>query len=137
MSETDYGRLSVKATIGGGALPVKNAHVHIYGVSENNRGIEYSVITDVDGVTEWINLPAPPVALSLGPHPNESAYSLYNMDISADGYYTKRFFDIPVFDGISTVQNVSMIPKSNVYAGGVDYPRDNLNVLIFENQRLE
>ena len=137
MPNDRYGRLSVRALTGGGALPVQGAVVRINGAGEENSGVEYSLVTDLDGVTAPLTLKAPPLELSLNPGPNEAAYSLYDLEISADGYYTKRVFDIPVFEGVSAVQVVDMVPKGSIYSEGVTYPRGNLNVLIFENEKLE
>ena len=137
MASDRYGNLSVRALTGGGALPVEGAVVRISGADENNSDIEYSLITDLDGITETIDLPAPSLEFSLKPGQSEQAYSLYNVEISGDGYYTKRIFDIPLFEGVSAIQLVDMVPKSKIYSEGVTYPRGNLNVIVFENKNLE
>ena len=132
----EFGGLVVKATTAGGALPVKNAIVRIRGAGESNSDVEYSITTDIDGVTELLRLPAPPINLSLFPQPTERAYEVYDMEISADGYYTKNYSDIPVFEGVISEQRVTMIPKSEIYKNGVTVPYDNLNTIIVENENL-
>ena len=137
MANDRYGSISVRALTGGGALPVEGAVVRISSAMEENSGLEYSLLTDLDGVTRPLTLKAPPLELSLSPGQSEQAYSLYNLEISADGYYTKRIFDIPVFEGVSALQVIDMIPKGKIYSEGVTYPRGNLGVIIFENEKLE
>ena len=130
------GTMIVNTYTAGGALPVAGTVVRITGVDEDNRGIEYSVITDVDGVSEKISLPAPPRALSQIPGAREQPYAQYNVDISAPGYYSKRIFNVAVFDGAETLQRVNMIPLPDNRAG-ITYPRDNLRVTVKENEMLE
>ena len=130
------GTLVVRTFTAGGALPVVGTVVKISGIDEDNRGVEYSVITDVDGVTAKISLPAPSATLSLSPKAPLPSYALYNIEISAPGFYTKRIFNVAVFDGTETIQPVNMIPRSNT-ENGITYPRDNLNTQVYENERLE
>lgn len=130
------GTLVVNAFTAGGALPVSGTVVRIIGTDEENKLTEYSIITDVDGVTERISLPAPSRELSQTPGAAEQSYALYNIEISAPGYYTKRVFDVAVFEGTETLQRVNMIPFPT-NERGVTYPRDNLVATARENERLE
>ncbi len=130
------GTLIVNASSAGGALPVPNTVVRIIGTDEENKLTEYSVITDIDGVTERISLPAPSRELSQSPGAKEQSYALYNIEISAPGFYTKRIFDVAVFEGTETLQPVNMIPFPK-NESGVTYPRNNLEVTSRENERLE
>ena len=91
------GSIIFNATSASGSLPVKNTLIRISGADEENRFTVYSLITDEDGVTEPITLPAPSIALSLSPGPGERPYALYNVEVSANGYYPKRIFSIEVF----------------------------------------
>lgn len=128
------GRLRIRAYTAGGALPVKNAIVRIQGAEEDNRLVSYSLVTDVDGLTPEITLPAPSLDYSLSPNSTESPYSIYNIEISAPGYFTKRISGLTVFPGISSVQLINMIPDSG--ANITEYPRGNINTLIPENEDL-
>lgn len=136
MAFDKIGTLVIRAFTAGGALPVGGTVVKITGNDEENRIVEYSIITDIDGVTEKIELPAPSGELSQSPGAKEPSYALYNIEISAPGYYTKRIFNVAVFDNTETIQTVNMIPKS-VRENGITYPRNNLNTLVRENERLE
>ena len=129
------GTLRVRTYTAGGALPVKGAVVRVTGASEDNRLVSYSTITDRDGLGEIFILPAPSVDYSLAPSPAELPYSVYDLEISADGYYTKRIRGLTVFSGINSVQLVNMIPGSGNMIE--DYPRGNINYIIPENTDLQ
>ena len=129
------GSLSVRAFTAGGALPVKGAIVRIQGAEQNNSQIAYSLITDRDGLTETVVLPAPSVNFSLSPNPTELPYSVYNLEITAPGYFTKRINGLTVFSGVHSVQLINMIPGSGTTTE--DYPRGNINTIIPENSDLQ
>lgn len=128
------GTLTVRAYTAGGALPVAGAIVRIFGASEENRQVVFSGVTDRDGVTDKYILPAPKESLSLAPSPAELPFSLYDLEISAEGYYTKRINGLTVFSGINSIQLVNMIPGSGNMVE--DYPRGNINYIIPENEDL-
>ena len=96
--------------------------------------ISYSLITDRDGLTESVNLPAPNVDFSLSPSPNEKPYAQYDVEITAPGYYSKIINGLSVFSGIESIQLINMIPVGRNPA--LDYPRDNINANIQENYQL-
>lgn len=128
------GTLTVRAYTAGGGLPVKGAVVRILGAQEENRLTVLSGTTDRDGLTERFTLPAPDASLSLAPSPASLPYSLYDLEISAPGYYTKRINGLTVFSGINSVQLINMIPGSGNMVE--DYPRGNINYIIPENTDL-
>ena len=136
MPFNNIGSMVITALTAGGALPVEGTVVKITGVDEENRTVEYSLITDKDGITEKISLPAPSRNLSLSPGAAEQPYAQYNVEISAPGFYTKRLFGVAVFEGTETLQQVNMIPLPDKETG-VSYPRNNLNTVVRENERLE
>ena len=129
-----YGKLAVRTYVAEGALPLKDAIVSIRGAGEENRAVEYSLVTDVDGLTPFISLPAP--AAFYSESPGNVAYGIYDIDVSAEGYYSKTVRSVAVFDGISTVLPVNMIP-SPIHESDEPYPRGNLNTLVFENENLK
>lgn len=119
-----YGTFFVRAYTAGGALPVSGAIVRIRGADENNREVVYSLITDEDGVTEKIRLPAPPKELSDTPEQTEPPYALYDIEIVKNGYFTKRLYNIQVFSETENEQLIAMIPYSSV---DENYPKGNIN----------
>ncbi len=130
------GTLIVKTFTAGGALPVPNTVIRILGADEENRGIQYSVLTDIDGITEIISLPVPSEVYSQSPGATERGYGLYDIEVSADGYYTKHIYNVAVFENIEAIQGVNMIPIP-IHQNGADYPRNNLTTLVRENSNLE
>ena len=92
MADQSYGRLVINTYTGSGAIPVPSATVRIRGSDESNRFIEYSVLTDEDGISPTVNLPAPDISYSLTQNPSESPFSSYDIEIMKDGYYTKKIF---------------------------------------------
>ena len=135
MKLEDSGSLSIRTYIAGGALPLAGSIVRIQGANEENRFLEYTLITDNDGVTTKISLPTPKRAYSLTPGALEAPYSRYNLEVSADGYYTKRISDIAIFAGTSSYQPISMIPLP--VRSDVTYPKGNLDATVIENENLE
>ena len=136
MQYDEYGTLTVRTYTAGGALPVAKSVIRITGVDEENRFVEYSVLTDVDGITESIALPSPGVRFSLSPGSAETPYAMYNLEISADGYYPKKISDVAIFSGIDSQQPIAMIPLP-IRDNGTTYPRGNLNATVIENENLE
>lgn len=128
------GTLRIRTYTAGGALPVNNALVKIQGAEEGNRLISYTLITDRDGLTPLVTLPAPNVEFSLSPGPGEKPYSVYDVEISAPGFYTKRISGLTVFPGVNSIQLVNMIPSSGNSAE--EYPRGNINTVIPETNDL-
>ncbi len=129
------GTLRVRAYTAGGALPVAGAIVRIIGASEDNKSVSFTSVTDRDGLSELFTLPAPDRDLSLAPSPEELPYSLYDLEISAEGYITKHILGLTVFSGINSIQLVSMIPGLGRTVE--DYPRGSINYIIPENRDLQ
>ena len=125
------GKIRIRAYTAGGALPIEGATVRIMGAEEDNRLISYSLLTDKDGLTEAVELPAPNSSYSLSPNPNEQPYALYDVEITAPGYYSKKINGLSVFSGVESVQLINMIPEGNRPVD--DYPRYNINATIPEN----
>lgn len=136
MAFDKFGTLIINASAAGGALPVRGTVVRITGGSEENKSVEYSLVTDWDGVTEILSLPAPSRELSLHPGAKEPSYALYDIQVSAPGYYTKKIYNVAVFEGTETIQPVNMIPMA-IYENNVTYPRNNLDTFVSENEMLE
>ena len=132
--EENFGIFTVRAYTAGGGLPVEGAIVRIFGAEEINRNISHSLLTDKDGSTREIQLPAPTRNKSLSPDPTGPAYSLYNVEVDKEGFYSKKIFGSSVFAGVKSLLLVNMIPVSD--GGKSDYPRGNVNTVIPENNNL-
>lgn len=121
------GKLRIRAYTAGGALPISGARVQISGAEEGNRDVKYVLLTDRDGMTEEITLPAPNASYSKFPYPSQTPYALYDVEISKDGYITKKIHGLPIFAGIESFQGINMIPLS-----GENYPDGNNDIKIPE-----
>ena len=135
MNFDESGTLIVRAFTAGGALPLEGTRIKLTGALEENRFYETNLITDVDGLTAKVVLPAPNRSYSLAPGAPEIPYATYDMIVSAVGYYTKKLYGIAVFSGVDSVQPVAMIPIGNDSTTPV--PKNNLEIYIKENERLE
>ena len=135
MPYKDTGTLVAKAYTAGEALPVKNTTVRISGADEENRFVQFTLLTDVDGLTPRVTLPTPEKSYSLAPSPAEIPYAQYNLEISADGYYPKKMTNVAIFSGTDTFIPINMVPIS-VYKNGVDFPKDTLDTTVTENPYL-
>ena len=105
------GYLIVRASTAGGALPVAGAAVSIRGSSPEQSGTLLSRTTNQDGLTDRIPLPAPPAFLSGAPG-TVIPYSTYNIEVSANGYATNLYQNVPIFDRITALQPIELIPLS-------------------------
>ena len=130
-----FGALVLNITVAGGALPLYDTKIKISGADEETRGIEYSIRSDIDGISEKIPLPAPNRNLSLSPRAESPAFAVYNIEVASEGYYTKRIYNTPVFEGTETILPVNMIPLA-VHENNVTFPRGTLYTVIEENPYL-
>ena len=131
-----FGTFALRAYTAGGAYPVPGALVRLQSTNNPAEVIKRSLITDEDGATQRIKLPAPSKDISLDPNGGEVPYATYNVEISCDGYYSKQILNVAIFDGINATLPVSMIPFIP-YSEGGRYPRGNVNAIITENKSLE
>ena len=129
MEYNDFGNLTVRAALASNSLPVEDAVVVIRGADEYNSDVLYSLLTNEDGLTESVALPAPSVRFSETPKPTQLPFAKYDIEVSKDGYYTKKILEIPVFPGINTSLPVNMLTKISFENGGL-YPKGNVNATI-------
>lgn len=136
MKYDSQGFIQISAYTAGGALPVPETQIRISGSEENNTGVEYSVTTDRNGLTDVIALPAPSSSYSLYPNSEEQPYARYNVTASRDGFYEKRVYDVSVFAGIKAVLPLEMIPDAG-FARNVSPPSSTNYSIITENEDLK
>lgn len=133
MTEEGRGFLRIRVLSAGGSLPVENAIVTIsdYNGEDSDGEILYSLRTDNGGLTPTASLPAPPASLSQQPG-SVQPYSLYNVTVLKDGFYTVENVGVMVFDQVVAVQPVNLIPlsESDAVAGA-----ENGRVVIIENRK--
>jgi hypothetical protein len=108
-SSEGVGYLQLRISTAQGAIPLQNAQVIVREPKERGSGLVAILLSDRSGLTPIISLPTVPRALSEIPG-NSLPFYVYYVDVSKEGYYTQYYQNVPVFDGISAVQSVEMIP---------------------------
>lgn len=138
-NQSKYGYMIVRVTTARGAIPLEGAIVAVHNYDpefEVGRGDVISVRkTNSSGLTDRIALPAPPRELSVSPG-NGKSYESYNLYISSPGYYKKEYLNVPVFEGITAIQNADMIPLPDNGQTDSFTPDDSI-VIENENPTLE
>ena len=95
------------------ALPVAGAKCVVTKVIGGEPHTFYTMFTDISGRTTSSSLPAPSKELSQNSENKIQPFSLYDAVISKEGYAVVNLRDIPVFDGVLSIQQVQMIPVPN------------------------
>ena len=127
MSElSSNGYLIIKVSTASGAIPVEAVNVIVQGQEEQNKDILLSLVTDRNGLTPKISLPAPQKSLSSAPSPSARPYSIYNIDVYKEGYYPQHYSKVPIFDGITAIQNARIIPTAEFDAKDPFYTPENI-----------
>ena len=104
-----FGTLIFQVTGGQGAFPVPNATILLTKQLNDQQSLSFTVVTDESGKAAPVSLPAPSRELSQRPG-NGIVFATYQAEISAPNYVTTEIRDLPVFDGITTIQPVSLSP---------------------------
>ncbi|MBO5356554.1 MAG: hypothetical protein J6A53_00160 [Clostridia bacterium] len=125
------GFLTVNVRTANGAIPIEGALVNIYENIETDNGngdltnanghLIYSMRTDSSGQTEKVALPTKNVALSLEPG-NVRPFMSYNVFASKEGYFDSDVINMPIFQGITSVQPINLIPLSEFSSPIDDVP---------------
>ena len=136
MTLTYTGGLQIQARKANSAYPVGGTSVRILGAEEANRFVAYSVMTDDDGSSPTVILPAPDPTYSLSSGAPESPYAIYDVQISKEGYYPKLISSVAIFPDTVAILPVNMIPLSE-HTPLESYPRGNLTATVRENENLE
>lgn len=106
------GYLLVNVTSVRELYPVGNAKVTVFtGSIEDMRKISESV-TDQSGKSELFTLPAPPRYLAEDSANQKPTFAEYNILTEADGFLPTINMGAAVFDGVTSIQNVNLIPKT-------------------------
>ncbi|MBR3448121.1 MAG: carboxypeptidase regulatory-like domain-containing protein [Oscillospiraceae bacterium] len=100
------GCIRVHAVTAEGARPVAGAAVTVVRFVSGEPELFALQTTGDSGETETMTVPAPPPSADQR-HP---ASFLYDISVSADGYYREHSTDVPVFPGVTSVQTFVLIP---------------------------
>lgn len=109
---TGGGMLEFRVFSANQALPVEGAEIV---VTTNINGGEqrmFRTMTNNSGETETFTLPAPSKELSQNSANKIQPFSLYNAVVERPGYTKVILRDIPIFDGVLSIQRVAMLPEA-------------------------
>ena len=124
---TGQGYLQVEVTTGNGAVPVEGAMVIVTQKTDGMNSLVTMKLTDRNGTTEVIPLPAPSQSFSESPEPSERPFSEYNISVYKKGFYTIPQLTVPIFDTIKSIQPVAVIPLAEYELNGAVTPTKGAN----------
>lgn len=107
---TEEGWIQVIVRKGDNAYPIPDASIIINSTEDGQLKLISNTMTDESGKTELIAIPAPNVSYSLESDNNVRPYALYNVSVFADGYFREKSVNVPVFAGITSVQQFNLVP---------------------------
>lgn len=108
-ANTQTGYIKVMVNVGNKAMPIEGASVLITENDDGKQILKYFGFTDKSGETPLIPLPAPPIENSEAPK-GKNVYAVYDIRTDAPGYRTVINRGVPIFEGITSVQNVQLYP---------------------------
>ena len=114
---TGTGRIIFQVTTAGGAVPLEDAQVTVREYNPldapGEAGDTLAVLfSGGDGKTDPLTLPAPARSLSMeqagigAPLP----FALYYAEVVLSGFYRQEYTRIPLFDGVTSIQRVDLVP---------------------------
>lgn len=114
-NQTGTGFLVVQVTTANTAIPLEGAAVT---VRDEAGRVLYELRSGRDGRTERVSLQAPLRSVSMRPSVRRP-YAVYGIEVTQNGYGKAFFENVPVFDGITAVQQANLVPiPENGYPDG-------------------
>jgi hypothetical protein len=116
LPNTGTGQLVFRVTTARGAIPLEGAQItvrpHQPEPGDEGRGQTIAVLySDRDGKTEPLALPTPPRSDSLTPTDSGVLpFATYDAEVYLPNYFAPEYTRIPIFDGITSIQSVDLIP---------------------------
>ena len=116
----DRGILQIKV-VNNFNIPIQNADISISYTGNPTQTID-ELRTNNSGLSDRIELAAPPVELSLDENNIVQPYSEYSIIVTADGYEPMDVSGIEILSGTESVQEVTLTP--------VETGREGENIVI-------
>lgn len=114
-ANNESGTLKVETFASDRAFGVGSSRVMIFLELPSGNVAVFDGLTDVDGVTDTVRLPAPPRSISQSPQTGENPrlpYAVYSVYVEHPAYVRSVFTNVPVFSGVESIQPVRMIAKA-------------------------
>ncbi len=102
------GRLRVETFAANRAYPISNAVIRIKNPEDNS--LVAVLVTNEDGITQSVDLPAPSGTLSQTPEFPDPFFN-YNVDIRAEGYTPRENLNAQMFGGIDSLISANLVPE--------------------------
>ena len=109
--------------------PVPNAKITVFKGEEDNRTVFAEGVTDISGKAGPFELVAPSIKYFESPNSAVLPFAYYNILTSADGFIDTIHLGVQIFDKVTSIQKVNLLPASN---GGED-----ATIITNENQTRE
>ncbi len=113
-ANTGGGALSFMVFTASEALPVAGAAVTVSTRIDGEAHEMFRAVTNQSGETPARTLPAPSKELSQDEDNAIQPFSLYDATVSKEGFTRVILRDIPVFDGVRSIQRVALIPEGDM-----------------------
>ena len=123
------GRIVVELTANQSAQPIRNAEIVISDSSTNRVVARLSLKNSQAGKTETISVDAPNISLSLNQESQILPYAIYNVSISAPGFYGLDLRGVQVFADRTSIVRQDLIPLPQGTSSGrnnIDIPTHSL-----------
>lgn len=103
------GELKIQAYTARQAMPVSGVLIEISKKFNGVKKLFYSLKTDQSGIIDGIFLPAPDKKISQTPS-NLKTFASYDIQATHPGYTEKNYLNVPIFDGVKSIQPIDLIP---------------------------
>lgn len=103
-----WGFFQAEVYTSGGEYPVPNAVVIVRRTNISGVSFARVLVTNQRGLTPTIALPAPNIMLPTTE--GIRAFATYSITVVAQGYYTLRNVEVPIYAGSKFVQPIDMVP---------------------------
>lgn len=107
---TGYGALRVQVYAADQTYPIAAANVAVTQCESDD--ILFQGYTDTSGIVDDIILPAPSKEMSGSPT-QMKPYAQYDLNVSHPRFKSRRYINVPVFEGKKSVQTVQLVPNDN------------------------
>lgn len=114
MHNQKNGYLQITVSAADMAIPLSGARCVISKITDEKKHVYHNVLTNENGKTEELALSTLDKHISGSSDDSSRPFALYNLEVTKDGYKQVCDFNLPVFDGILSVQNVTMIPLAGI-----------------------